>query len=51
MFQEINYFKQFLGKNITTKDCFLCFHKIEQKDEDYMSVAYKENLFSCGPSW
>ena len=49
MFPQINYFKQFLRKNIKMKDFLLCSQNWK-KDEDYMQVAYKKNLSSCAPS-
>ena len=49
MFPENNYFKQFMRKTIIKMEEFLlCVHKIENKDEDYMQVAYLL-LFSALP--
>ena len=43
MFPEINYFKQFLRKNIIKmKDFFTMCSQNWKEDEDYMQVAYKK---------
>ena len=52
MFPEINYFKQLLMKSIIKmKDFFtMCPQNRKKKDQDYIYVAYKDNLSSCAPS-
>ena len=51
MFPEINCFKEFLRKNIIKMIYFFTvITKLEKKDEDYVQVAYKENVSSCATS-
>ena len=44
MFPEINYFEQFLRKNIKTKFFFSMCPQNWKIEKDYMYVACKENL-------